>query len=86
MIYNDERETITVMMDYKGTKHIRPFHCVRCGKIVCELTGQATAVIPGLPSSDELESLDARVIARCGGVVYLGGQNRLKCTAKYLFT
>lgn len=85
MIHNDERDAITVLMDYRGTNRVRPFYCVRCGKCVCELTGEARAVIPGTPDESERTSLGTSFVARCGGVIYLGKDNRIRCTAKYYF-
>lgn len=85
MIHNDEHETITVLMDYKGNRRIRPFYCVRCGKCIAEVTGHATAIIPGLPTEEEREDLDMRHVTRCGGTIYMGKDNRVRCTAKYIF-
>jgi len=85
MIHNDEHEVITVMVDYKGTNHIRPFYCVRCGKCVCEITGQGKVIIPGLPDEQERTDLGSSFVARCGGVIYMGKNNRVRCTAKYIF-
>lgn len=86
MIHNDEHETITVFVDYKGIeRRVRPFYCIRCGKCVCQLTGKATTIIPGNPDELEIKDLDLRHEARCGGVIYLGKDNRIRCTAKYIF-
>lgn len=87
MTHNDEKEPITVTLDYKPgrERRVRPFYCVKCGKCVCEVTGEAKAIIPGYPSEAEMSDFDGRFVAKCGGVIYLGKDNRVKCTAKYIF-
>ncbi len=85
MNHNDEHEDIMVLMDYKGTNEVRPFYCVKCGRFLCELTGVATAIIPGKPEEAERTALGTSFIAKCFGVVYLGHGNREHCTAKYFF-
>lgn len=86
MIHNAEHEPITVFLDYKGPEyHVRPFYCVRCGKCVCEVTGQATLVIPGKPDDQEVADFGITHIVKCTGVIYMGRDNRIKCTAKYSF-
>lgn len=84
--FNDEQETITVILDFKGNdRRIRPFYCVRCGKCVCEITSQAKVVLSGNPSIEELADLNLRTKVRCNGTIYLGKDNRVQCTAKYIF-
>jgi hypothetical protein len=85
MIHNDEKEPITVMLDYRPERRVRPFYCVRCGKCVCEITGEPRAIIPGYPTQGELDEMGATHVARCGGTIYLGHDRRLRCTARYIF-
>ena len=75
-----------VMMDYKGPERkVRPFYCVRCGKCVCEITGQAEVLIPGYPDDEDIKANGVRFLAKCKGVIYMGKDNRITCTAKYIF-
>lgn len=85
MIHNDEHEAITVLVDYKANRHLRPFFCVRCGKCFCQLTGDAKVLIPGEPGEDEILDLNLRQAVSCRGTIYLGRDRRVKCTAKYIF-
>lgn len=86
MRHNDEHETITVYMSYKGDRKVHPFYCCRCAKCICEITGEATTIIPGEPDQVEMNKMGAKLIIKCGGGIYFGkDQPRLKCTAKYIF-
>lgn len=85
MIHNEEHEPITVYMDYKPEKHVRPFYCVKCGKCVAEITGEPRVIIPGYPNQEELDRIEAKYISKCSGVIFMGNNTRIKCTAKYIF-
>jgi hypothetical protein len=87
MLHNEEKETIVVMVDYKGTeRQLRPFYCIRCGKCVCEITGQGKVLIPGDPDPNEIKELDFRYAVKCKGAIYNGKVDpRIQCNAKYIF-
>lgn len=86
MIQNEEREPITVMLDFKPERRVRPFYCVKCGKCVCEVTGEPRAIIPGEPDQESLDGLGVAHVAKCSGTIYLGHDRRVRCTAKYYFS
>lgn len=83
--HNPEKETIIVQMDYKGDRSIRPFYCVRCGRCVCEITGDCRVIVPGEPDNETIGDLDLRNRAKCNGVIQLSPKYRIRCTAKYIF-
>jgi hypothetical protein len=87
MVTNDEHEPITVRLSYKpwAERRLRPFYCVRCGKCVCEITGDATEIIPGAPNDEEIGELDIAHHARCGGNIRISHGVHVRCTATYYF-
>ena len=80
-----EKETITVTVAYHGERDLRPFYCCRCGKCVCELTGDVRDMTPGTPDEATKQSLGISFARTCNGAIFLSPGNRTKCTAKYLF-
>lgn len=86
MIHNDEHEVITVFVDHKANRFLRPFYCCRCSKYLCQISGDARVLLPGLPDDKTIDELKISVSVLCdGGILIDRDSPRVKCTAKYIF-
>lgn len=78
-----DRDPITVIRDLdSGETTAKPFHCVKCGKVVCEIVGGVKIILPGF-HEESLEGRSGPVVVPCRGVKKVEGEKWYPCNAKY---
>lgn len=81
-----ERDVTSVILQYReGTPSLRPFYCLKCGKCVCEVFGDAYLVVPGIKEPVDLKGSGVRTAVNCGGFIRKANGDGIRCDAKYAF-